>query len=81
MAKKDLKAGERLDGIGEYTILGSIESYEKAKEENLLPIGLINPNTIVKRDIKKGEFITYDMVDLDKSTMIYKLRQLQEELL
>lgn len=81
MAKKDLKAGERLDGIGEYTILGSIESYENAKEENLLPIGLINPNTIVKRDIKKGEFITYDMVDLDKSTMIYKLRQLQEELL
>ncbi len=56
MAKKDLKAGERLDGIGEYTILGSIESYEKAKEENLLPIGLINPNTIVK-EILKGSLL------------------------
>lgn len=77
-AKRDLKAGEHLDGIGEYTILGSIETYEKAKEENLLPIGLVNRNTIVKRDIKKGEFITYDMVELDTSTMIYKLRQLQE---
>ncbi|WFA07706.1 NAD(P)-dependent oxidoreductase [Tissierella sp. Yu-01] len=77
-AKMDLKKGQRLDGIGEYTVIGSIEVYEKAKEENLVPIGLINENTIVKRDIKKGEFITYDMVDLDKSTMIYKLRQLQE---
>ncbi len=78
IAKKDLKQGERLDGIGEYTVLGSIETYEKAKEENLLPIGLVNENTVVKRDIKKGEFITYDTVELDKSTMIYKLRQLQE---
>ena len=81
MAKRDLKKGERLDGIGEYTILGSIETFEKAKEENLLPIGLVNENTVVKQDIKKGEFITYDMVDLDTDTMIYKLRQMQEELL
>ncbi|MDD2447977.1 MAG: NAD(P)-dependent oxidoreductase, partial [Tissierellia bacterium] len=77
-AKVDLKKGQTLDGIGEYTVYGSIDTYEKAKEENLLPIGLVNRNTIVKRDIRKGEFITYDMVELDKSTMIYKLRQLQD---
>ena len=81
VAKRDLKKGESLDGIGEYTILGSIETYEKAKEENLLPIGLVNSNTVVKRDIKKGEFLTYDMVELDRDSMVYKLRQLQEELL
>lgn len=80
MAKKDLKKGERLDGIGEYTVLGSLDTYEKAKEQNLLPIGLVNNNTIVKQDIKKGEFITYDMVDLDKDNTIYKLRKLQENL-
>lgn len=79
-AKKDLKAGEHLDGIGEYTILGSIDSYEFAKKENLVPIGLINKNAIVKRDIKKGEFISYDMIDLDKTTAIYKLREEQEAL-
>lgn len=78
MAKKDLKAGERLDGIGEYTVLGSIDTYEMAKKENLVPIGLINNNAVVKRDIKKGEFITYDMVELDTSTEIYKLRKKQE---
>ncbi|NLL81373.1 MAG: NAD(P)-dependent oxidoreductase [Tissierellia bacterium] len=79
-AKRDLKKGQRLDGIGEYTVYGSIETYEKAKEENLLPIGLVNNNTIVNRNIRKGEFITYDMVELDKSTMIYKLRQLQDSI-
>lgn len=79
IAKKDLKKGEKLDGIGEFTILGSIESYEEAKNKNLLPIGLVNHNTSVTRDIRKGEAIRYDMVDLDKSTSIYKLRQMQEE--
>lgn len=80
IAKKDLKTGERLDGIGGYTVYGTIDTYETAKEENLLPIGLINENTIVKRDIKKGELITNDMVELDKDTMIYKLRQMQDEI-
>ncbi len=80
MAKKDLKKGERLDGIGEYTVLGSIDTYEVAKKENLVPIGLINNNAVVKTDIKKGEFITYDMVQLDTSTDIYKLRKMQEEI-
>lgn len=81
VAKRDLKAGERLDGIGGFTVYGSIETYKKAKEERLLPIGLVNENTVVKRDIKKGEFLTYDMVELDTNTLIYKLRQLQEEII
>lgn len=81
IAKKDLKAGEKLDGIGGYTVYGEIEEYEKAKAGNLLPVGLINENTRVLRDIKKGETITYSMVELDTSTEIYKLRKLQEETL
>lgn len=80
MAKKDLKAGQRLDGIGEYTVLGTIETYERAKEGDHVPIGLINSKAVAKRDIKKGELIRYDMVELDKSTMVYKLRQKQEEI-
>ena len=81
VAKRDLKAGEKLDGIGGFTVYGSIETYDKAKEERLLPIGLVNRNTVIKKDIKKGEYITYDMVDLDTTTLIYKLRQLQEDLI
>ena len=80
IAKIDLKKGEYLDGIGEYKVLGTIERYEQAKKENLLPIGLVNKNTKVKRDIKKGQLISYDMVELDKTSSIYKLRQLQEDI-
>lgn len=50
------------------------------QKENLLPIGLVNKNTKVKRDIKKGQLISYDMVELDKTSSIYKLRQLQEDI-
>jgi len=33
----------------------------------------------MKRDVKKGDFLTYDMVELDETTEIFRLRQLQEE--
>lgn len=78
VAKKDLRAGDRLDSIGGYTVYGSIEKYKIAKSEKLVPIGLINDRTVLTRDVKKGEFITYDMIDLDKSTLLYRLRQQQE---
>lgn len=81
IAKKDLKVGDRLDGIGGYTVYGNIEEYKIAKDENLLPIGFVDKNTIIKKDIKKGELITYDMVDLDKCTNMYKLRQEQDKIM
>jgi predicted homoserine dehydrogenase-like protein len=79
IAKKDLKKGERLDRIGGYTVYGSIEEHKVAMKENLVPIGLIDENTKVLKDIKKGEFITYDMLELDTTTTIYKLRQIQDK--
>jgi len=81
VAKRDLKAGERLDCLGGYTVYGAIERHEIAKKENLVPIGLIDENTKVKRDIRKGEFITYDMIELDQNKTIYKLRKLQDEII
>lgn len=80
LAKTDLKKGEYLDGIGEYKVLGTIEEYGKAKDIGALPIGLVNRKTKVKQDIKKGEIIKYSMVELDKDSYIYKLRQMQEEI-
>lgn len=79
-AKKDLKAGEKLDGIGGYTVYGLIDTWENAKKENALPIGLLNRNHItLKTDVKKGEIITYDMVNLDENSMILQLRRLQDK--
>lgn len=45
------------------TVYGTIKEYDVAQEGNLLPIGLVNSNANVNRDIKKGEFITKDMVN------------------
>lgn len=81
VAKKDLKAGEFMDGYGAYTCYGLIEKYEIAKELNAVPIGLIDKKTKVLKDIKKGQIITYDMVEINKETTLYHLRQLQEKIL
>lgn len=80
VAKKDMKLGEYFDSIGGDTVYGSIETYKNAKKENLLPIGLINRNAKAKVNIKKGEYITYDMVELDQNSLICKLRKEQDDL-
>jgi len=81
VAKKDLKAGEHLDSIGGYTIYGVIDTYENAKKENALPIGLVNKNVVLKKDIKKGETIKYDAVELEQNSLILQLRRMQERII
>lgn len=81
VAKKDLKAGEHLDSIGGYTVYGVIDTFNNAKKQNALPIGLVNKNVVLKKDIKKGETITYDAVELDESSLILQLRRMQERLI
>ena len=78
LAKIDLKAGQTLDGIGGYTVYGTIESAKIAKEINAVPLGLINRKTLLKVNVKKGEVITYDMIDLDGSSLVVQLRALQD---
>jgi predicted homoserine dehydrogenase-like protein len=80
IAKRDLKAGEKLDGIGGFTIRGTFVSAKEAKEKNILPMGLVDKNTEILRDIKKGEPITYADVKLDESTLMVQLRKLQDAL-
>lgn len=81
VAKKDLKAGECLDTIGGYTFYGSIEKHNTTIKEKFLPVCLIDEKTRVLRDIKKDEFISYDMVELDESKTITKLRREQDRIL
>ena len=77
-AKIDLKKGQKIDGIGGYTTHGSICTEKEATEKGYVPFGLINKNAVMKCDVKKGTLITYDMVELDKNTLIYKLRKEQD---
>ncbi len=76
--KKDLKAGDVLDGIGGYTTYGMIELYGTAKDEDLLPMGL-SEGCRLKNNIEKGQPITYKDVELVEDSTILQLRRLQDK--
>lgn len=78
VAKKEIKAGESIDGIGGYCVRGVLETYEEAKEKHHIPIGLMSGKVTAKKDIPKGAFLTEDDVELDHSTTVWKLRKLLE---
>ncbi len=80
IAKKDLKAGEVLDSIGEYCYRASIDLAEVAREGNMLPVGLAKGARMIK-DVKKDEIITYDMVRLNEDSVLLQLRRMQDQLL
>ncbi|PXW86710.1 putative homoserine dehydrogenase-like protein [Streptohalobacillus salinus] len=81
VTKKAIKVGEPVDGIGGYCVRGVIEKHADVLEKGHIPIGLVTGKVVAKRDIPEGAFITEDDVDLDKSTTVYKLRELQNQMI
>ncbi len=77
VAKRDLEPGDELDGIGGTAFYSLIDTYETAKEERLLPIGLAKGAKII-RPIKMDTPITREDVEIQPST-IYSLHQLQDQ--
>lgn len=80
MAKRDLKAGEKVDYLGGYTVYGNIEKAGVARKEGLVPLGLTVGATLT-RDVKQGQPLHYSEVELDESQTIYHLRWLQDKAL
>lgn len=76
-AKKDLKPGDILDGIGGFNCYGLIELHEKVKKEKFLPIG-ISEGCIVKRKISKDEPVKYDDVEINTDSILFNLRKIQD---
>lgn len=77
VAKRDLRAGETLDGSGGKTVIGMIDRAAVAHAENLLPLGLAY-NVPVTRDIARGAAIGYGDVRLDESVLSVRLRREQD---
>ena len=80
VAKRDLKAGETIDGIGGYTTYGSIATAQETYEKGYVVYALVNKNARMKCDVKKGTLLTLDMVDLDTSTQLYQVRKEQDKM-
>lgn len=76
VAKTDLQAGRKLDGLGGYDTYGQCENSSVSRQENLLPIGLAE-GAVLKRDIDRDQCITFDDVQLDESSLVMRLYQEQ----
>lgn len=80
VAKKDLKPGETLDAIGEYTYRAWIMTVGDAVKAKAIPCGLLEGGKVTK-PIKKGELLTSDNCTVDAGAKIVQLRKRQDEML
>jgi predicted homoserine dehydrogenase-like protein len=63
LAKRDLHAGERLDGIGGFTCYGTIDNVDVSRAERLLPMAL-SGDCVLTRDVMRDEPIGMDDVEV-----------------
>jgi predicted homoserine dehydrogenase-like protein len=63
VAKRDLKAGERLDGVGGFCAYGLIDNHAAARAGGALPIGL-SEGCVLTRDIGKDAVLGFDDVEV-----------------
>ena len=79
VAKRDLKPGEKLDAIGEYTYRAWIMTAPEARAAKAIPCGLLQGGTVTAA-IKKGELITYANATVEPGSKIAELRARQDRL-
>jgi predicted homoserine dehydrogenase-like protein len=77
IAKRDLKAGEIVDGLGGFHTYGECETYDRTVTDRLLPIGLAEGCTLI-RDVPKDRALTYDDVLIPEGRLCDQLRSEQE---
>jgi len=65
-AKKDLTAGEFLDGEGGFTVWGKLVSAKTSVRSRLLPVALAH-HVELKNDVPKGSSVSWDDVVVDDS--------------
>lgn len=80
IAKRNLKAGEVVGGIGSADYFNRIYTYREAVAKRAIPMGLA-PGGKVLQDIAKGEMFTEENFAPDPDQFVYKLRQMQDEAL
>jgi predicted homoserine dehydrogenase-like protein len=73
-AKRDLKAGEMLDGEGGYTVWGKLAPAEKSVAMDGLPIGLAH-GVRLKRDVARGATLSAADVTLDETSEAVRTRR------
>ena len=76
-AKRDLPAGERLDGEGGYTVYGRLLPARDSIAHGALPIGLAH-DVVLTRPVEAGECIAWSDVRLDAASDAVRTRREME---
>ena len=77
VAKRDLRAGEMLDGEGGYTVWGKLMPAAASLKAGALPIGLAHKLKL-KNDIAHGAVVRWSDVEIDVGDDIIKTRRAME---
>ena len=77
VAKRDLRAGEMLDGEGGYTVWGKLMRAADSLKAGALPIGLAH-RVRLKNAIAHGAVVTWNDVDIDAADETIKARRAME---
>ena len=78
VAKRDLAAGETLDGSGGKTVYGLIERAAIVRAESLLPLTVTN-GVRLTRAVAADQPITYDMIERPTDSLLWSLRAEQDD--
>ncbi|KAH8888523.1 SAF domain-containing protein [Thozetella sp. PMI_491] len=76
-AKRDLKAGEKLDGEGGFMVYGKLMTAEDSMAISGLPIGLAH-GIVLKRDVKKDQGLSWDDVEYSDKAQAVAVRKEME---
>jgi len=77
-SKRPLKAGEKIDGVGGSMVRGLIDDAGDFARDGGVPLGVL-AGARLTRDVPVDHLITVDDVELDESSLIVRLRALQEQ--
>ena len=78
VAKRDLAAGEVLDGEGGFTVWGACVPAARSLREGALPIGLAH-GLALRRPVRAGEIVRGSDVTLDETDPVVRLRRAMED--
>lgn len=78
-AKRDLNPGDKIDGLGGFTVYGMIDRADVARAHGQVPLGLV-VGGVLQRPVARGQALRYDDVKLNEDQTIVRLRREQDAL-
>ena len=76
-AKRDLRAGEKLDGEGGFMVYGKLMPARDSLSRRGLPIGLAH-GLVLKRDVRRDGMVSWEDVEGGKSEVVKVRREMEE---